>query len=112
MTQTVKQVEVKHRRKWLSISSERFMDFQIKTFLGLERGNHVIAIIGGAVAVQGLNQIFNKVIDETRQLLDYKILIDFQDSIRKILPSDMTSRHTGRVIKAEARWFAHAKSLL
>jgi len=83
MTQTVKQVEVKHRRKWLSISSERFMDFQIKTFLGLERGNHVIAIIGGAVAVQGLNQIFNKVIDETRQLLVCKILIDFQDFILK-----------------------------
>ena len=77
-TQTVEQVEVKHRRKWLSISSERFMDFQIKTFLGLEQGNHVIAIIGGAVAVQGLNQIFNKVIDETRPLLDCKILIDFQ----------------------------------
>jgi len=87
------------------------MDFQIKTFLGLERGNHVIAIIGGAVAVQGLNQIFNKVIDETRQLLDGKILIDFQDSILKRLPSGMTSRHTGRVIKGEARWFAHAKSL-
>ena len=65
------------------------MDFQIKTFPGLERGNHVIAIIGGAVAVQGLNQIFNKVIDETRQLLDCKILIDFQDSILKILPSDI-----------------------
>ena len=77
----------------------------------LERENHVIAIIGDAVAVQGLNQIFNKVIDETRQLLDCKILIDFQDSILKILPSDMTSRHTGRVIKGEARWFAHAKSL-
>ena len=110
-TQTVKQVEVKHRWKWLSISSERFMDFQIKTFLGLERGNHVIAIIGGAVAVQGLNQIFNKVIGETRPLLDCTILSDFQDSILKILPSDMTSRHTGRVIKGEARWFAHAKSL-
>jgi hypothetical protein len=41
------------------------------------------AIIGGAVAVQGLNQIFNKMIDETRQLLDGKILIDFQDSILK-----------------------------
>jgi hypothetical protein len=88
-TQTVEQVEVKHRRKWLSISSERFMDIQIKTFLGLQRGNHVIAIIGGAVAVQGLNQIFNKVIDETRQLLDCKILIDFQDSILKILPLDI-----------------------
>jgi len=87
------------------------MDFQIKTFLGLERGNHVIAIIGGAVAVQGLNQIFNKVIGETRPLLDCTILSDFQDSILKILPSDMTSRHTGRVIKGEARWFAHAKSL-
>ena len=49
--------------------------------------------------------------DETRPLLDCKILIDFQDSILKILPSDMTSRHTGRVIKGEARWFAHAKSL-
>ena len=54
------------------------MDFQIKTFLGLEQGNHVMAIIDGAVAVQGLNQIFNKVIDETRPLLDCKILIDFQ----------------------------------
>ena len=40
------------------------MDFQIKTFLALERGNHVLAIIGGAVATQGLIHIFNKVINE------------------------------------------------
>ena len=110
-TQTVEQVEVKHRRKWLSISSERFMDFQIKTFLGLERGNHVIAIIGGAVAVQGLNQIFNKVIDRNSTATRLQDSDRFPDSILKILPSDMTSRHTGRVIKGEARWFAHAKSL-
>jgi hypothetical protein len=85
----LREIEIKHRRKWLSISSERFMDFQIKTFLALERGNHVIAIIGGAVPVRGLDHIFNKVIDETRRLLDCKILIDFQDSILKILPSDI-----------------------
>jgi len=69
--------------------SERSMDFQIRTFLALERGNHVMAIIGGAVATQGLIHIFNKVINETQPLLDCKILIDFQESILKILPSDV-----------------------
>ena len=65
------------------------MNFKIKTFLGLERGNHVIAIISGTVAFQEIKHIFWKVADETRPLLDCKVLVDFQEVALEILPSDV-----------------------
>ena len=65
------------------------MNVQIKTFPGLDRGNHVIAITAGVVDSAGFRQIFERVIDATRSLLDCRVLIDLQDSTFKILPSDV-----------------------
>ncbi len=64
------------------------MDFQMKIVRVLQRGNHVIAITRGPVDIDGFKYLFDKVIEETRPLLDCKVLIDFQDSKFKLLPSD------------------------
>jgi hypothetical protein len=64
------------------------MDFQMKVVRVLQRGNHVIAITRGPVDIDGFKYLFDKVIEETRPLLDCKVLIDFQDSKFKLLPSD------------------------
>ena len=87
------------------------MDFQIKNFSGSRTGKPCHSNHRWRRRCPRIEPNIQQGDDETRPLLDCKILIDFQDSILKILPSDMTSRHTGRVIKGEARWFAHAKSL-
>jgi hypothetical protein len=67
------------------------MKVQIKTFLGIDRGNHVIAIADGVVDINGFGYIFDRLIEATRALLDCKILVDFQDSSFKILPADVTA---------------------
>jgi len=41
------------------------------------------------VNVQGLKHIFDKVIEETRALLDCKVLIDLQDSTFQLFASDV-----------------------
>ncbi len=64
------------------------MDFQMKIVRVLQRGNHVIAITRGPVDIDGFKYLFDKVIEETRPLLDCKVLIDFQDSEFKLLLSD------------------------
>src|SRR6266496_5136391 len=64
------------------------MDFQMKIVRVLQRGNHVIVITRGPVDIDGFKYLFDKVIEETRPLLDCKVLIDFQDSKFKLLPSD------------------------
>jgi hypothetical protein len=64
------------------------MDFQMKIVRILQRGNHVIAITRGPVDIDGFKYLFDKVIEETRPLLDCKVLIDFQDSEFKLLLSD------------------------
>jgi hypothetical protein len=64
------------------------MDFQMKIVRVLQRGNHVIAITRGPVDIDGFKYLFDKVIEETRPLLDCKVLIDFQDSKFKLLHSD------------------------
>lgn len=64
------------------------MNFQIKTF-SLDRGNHIIAITNGLVDIESLKHVFSRVIEETKPLLDCKVLVDLQDSIFKLLPSDI-----------------------
>jgi hypothetical protein len=65
------------------------MDFQIKVVRVLQRGNHVIAITRGLVDIDGFKYLFGRVIEETRPLLDCKVLIDFQDSRYQLLPADV-----------------------
>jgi hypothetical protein len=70
--------------------SNGLMNYQIKVLRGLDRGDYVIVLARGAVDITGFEQILNKVIDESGPLLNCKVLVDFQDSIFRFLPSDIT----------------------
>jgi|SRR6516225_5748659 hypothetical protein len=65
------------------------MDYQVKSFSGLDRGNYIVVIARGSVDIVGLAELFDKTADATRSLLDCKVLIDLQDAILRILPSDL-----------------------
>ena len=73
------------------IANIRFMDFKIKTLLGLEQGNHVIVITNGYVNIKRFKYIFSQVINETTPLIDCKIIVDLQGSTIKFLLSDVTA---------------------
>ena len=75
------------KRQW--IASERIMDFQMKIVRVLQRGNYVIAITRGPMDIDGFKRLFDKVIEETRPLLDCKVLIDLQDSRYQLLPAEV-----------------------
>jgi hypothetical protein len=74
---------------WLA--NKRFMDFKVKTLLGLDRGNHVIVITSGYVNIKGFEYIFSQIINETSPLLDCKVIVDLQGSTIKFLLSDVTA---------------------
>src|SRR4030095_58356 len=77
------------RRIITSISGRFIMDLQIKLFSGLDRGNHVIIITRGAVDIEGFREIFRKVVNTTRSLLDCRVLIDLQDATYNLEPGDI-----------------------
>jgi SpoIIAA-like len=66
------------------------MNYHIKVLRGVDRGNYVIMITRGSVGIFEFEQIIDKVVDATGPLLDCKVLVDFQDSIFKFLPPDIT----------------------
>ena len=78
-------------RQTVWIANKRFMDFKIKTLLGLEQGNHVIVITNGYVNIKRFKYIFSQVINETTPLIDCKIIVDLQGSTIKFLLSDVTA---------------------
>ena len=78
-------------RQTVWIANKRFMDFKIKTLLGLEQGNHVIVITNGYVNIKRFKYIFSQVINETTPLVDCKIIVDLQGSTIKFLLSDVTA---------------------
>jgi hypothetical protein len=66
------------------------MNYQVKVLRGLDRGDYVIMLARGGVDIAGLEQILARVTDESRHLLDCKVLVDFQDSVFQFLPSEIT----------------------
>ena len=67
------------------------MDCQIKLLRGLDQGNFAIIITRGLVDLAGFEYVLDAVIDQTRSLLDCKVLIDFQDSILHFRPPDVAN---------------------
>jgi hypothetical protein len=66
------------------------MNYQIKVLRGLDRGDYIILVAHGAVDISGFEQILDELIHATKPLLDCKILVDFEDSVFRLLPSDVT----------------------
>jgi hypothetical protein len=66
------------------------MNYQTKVLRGLDRGDYVIVIVRGAVHITGFEQILDELIHTTEPLLDCKILVDFQDCVLRLLPSDVS----------------------
>lgn len=66
------------------------MNYQIKVLRGLDRGDYIIVVAHGAVDITGFEQILDELIHATEPLLDCKILVDFEDSVFRLLPSDVT----------------------
>ena len=78
-------------RQTVWIANKRFMDFKVKTLLGLDQGNHVIVIASGYVNMKGFTYIFSQVINESSPLLDCKVIVDLQGSTINFLLSDVTT---------------------
>jgi hypothetical protein len=73
----------------MPVSSLEFMNYQIKILQGLDRGNFAIIIARGYVNLPGFEQILGQVIDASQKLSDCKVLMDFQEAIFQLLPSDL-----------------------
>ena len=67
------------------------MNHQIKVLRGLDGGDYIIMVAHGAIDITGFEQILDELIDAAKPLLDCKILVDFQDSVFRLLHSDVTA---------------------
>jgi len=65
------------------------MNYQIKVLRGLDGGNYIIVVAHGSVDITGFEQILDELIHAAKPLLDCKILVDFQDSVFRLLHSDV-----------------------
>ncbi|MGH7832356.1 MAG: hypothetical protein ACREQK_01825 [Candidatus Binatia bacterium] len=65
------------------------MDFQIKLFHWLDKGNHVIGIIRGLIDFRGFEQIFREVAEMTQPFLGCQVLIDLRDAWYSLEPSNI-----------------------
>jgi hypothetical protein len=65
------------------------MNYQIKVLRGLDEGDYIIVVAHGSVDITGFEQILDELIPAAKPLLDCKILVDFQDSVFRLLHSDV-----------------------
>ena len=72
------------------VKDDTMINVQIKTLRDLEWGHYIIAITRGPVDIEGFSYIFDRLVEETKLLLECKILIDLQDSTFRFLPSEVT----------------------
>jgi hypothetical protein len=54
-------------------------------------GNHLILIVSGLVHFNGVQLVLDRMIEASRQLLDCKVLLDFQDCTLRVLPSEFAT---------------------
>ena len=66
------------------------MNVQMKLLRGVD-GNHLILIVSGLVHVNGVQLVLERVINASRELLDCNVLLDFQDSTLRVLPSEFAT---------------------
>jgi hypothetical protein len=65
------------------------MSYQIKLLSWPDIGNHVIVISRGAIDTTGLRELFARVGEVTRPLIDCKVLIDLEDAIYDLEQTEM-----------------------
>ena len=66
------------------------MNIQAKLLRGVD-GNYLIMVVSGLVHINGVQRVLNRVIEASRQLLDCKVLLDFQDCTFRVQSSEFTT---------------------
>lgn len=103
------------------VQSSGMLDFQIKVLQWPQERNFVIVVVRGSLDTWGVGQIFREIIERTRSLGHYKVLIDLVDATLYMLEplqvrayvneltADWRSRARQIALVSPSGWLEHQK---
>ncbi len=78
------------------------MRFQSKLFSWPEKGNHLILIARGLIDIKECREIFDKIAEMTRLLVQCKVIVELADAMCEFQPVEIDAWLTGSKVNSSA----------